>query len=152
MTKGSISADPMKVQKMRKWPEPLKAKELSSFLGLCTYFKKYVKYFAKIASPLFHLTNRDLSFQWTSVHATAFDKLKEALTSAPVMALPRFEPEAGIFTLDCDASNEAIGCVLIQGQDGVERVIAYDSKRLSKVSGIIQQQRKSCSLAVAAPP
>ena len=58
--------------------------------------------------------------------------MKDALTSAPVMALPRFGPDAGIFTLDCDASNESIGGVLLQEQDGVERVIAYDSKRLSK--------------------
>ena len=132
VSKGSVSADPVKVQKVRDWPEPRTAKELSSFLGLCTYFKKYVKDFARIASPLFHLTNRDVRFEWTSVHAAAFEKMKAALTSAPVMALPRFGPDAGIFTLDCDASNESIGAVLLQEQDGVERVIAYDSKRLSK--------------------
>ena len=58
--------------------------------------------------------------------------MKAALTSAPVMALPRFRSQAVIFTLDCDASNESMGGVLLQEQDGVERVIAYDSKRLSK--------------------
>ena len=132
VSKGSISADPVKVQKVKDWPEPRSAKELSSFLGLCTYFKKYVKDFAKIAAPLFHLTNRDVRFEWTSVHAAAFETMKVALTTAPVMALPRFGPDAGIFTLDCDASNESMGCVLLQEQDGVERVIAYGSKRLSK--------------------
>lgn len=132
VTKGSISCDPVKIQKVRDWPEPRTAKELSSFLGLCTYFKKYVKDFAKIASPLFHLTNRDVRFEWTGVHAAAFEQMKAALTTAPIMALPRFGPDAGLFTLDCDASNESIGCVLLQEQDGVERVIAYDSKRLSK--------------------
>ena len=132
VSKGSISADPVKVQKVRDWPEPRTAKELSSFLGLCTYFKKYVKDFARIAAPLFHLTSRDVRFEWTSVHAAAFESLKVALTTAPVMALPRFGPDAGVFTLDCDASNESMGCVLLQEQDGVERVIAYGSKRLSK--------------------
>ena len=132
VSKGSISTDPVKVQKVKDWPEPRTAKELSSFLGLCTYFKKYVKDYAKIAAPLFHLTNRDVRFEWTSVHAAAFESLKAALTTAPVMALPRFGPNAGVFTLDCDASNESMGCVLLQEQDGVERVIAYGSKHLSK--------------------
>ena len=88
--------------------------------------------FAKIAAPLFHLTNRDVRFEWTNVHTVAFKGMKAALTSAPVMALPRFGSQAGIFTLDCDANNESMGGVLLQEQDGVERVIAYDSKRLSK--------------------
>ena len=132
VSKDGMATDPVKIQKVREWPEPRTAKELSSFLGLASYFRKYVKDFAQISAPLFRLTARDIQFQWTEEAQRTFECLKVALSEAPLVAFPRFGAEAGIFTLDCDASDEGIGAVLLQEQDGIERVVAYGSHRLSK--------------------
>ena len=132
VSRDGMSTDPEKVAKVRDWPQPRTKKELLSFLGLCSYFKKYVGGFAVIASPLFDLTRKEVSFQWSSRADEAFLRLKRALCDAPVVGFPRFGAGAGMFTLDCDASNEGIGAVLLQEQDGVQRVIAYGSHRLSK--------------------
>lgn len=127
-----MATDPEKVSKVTEWPQPRTAKDLSSFLGLCSYFRKYVQNFASIAAPLFRLTNKDVPFQWSVEAEEAFVSLKKALTEAPVISFPRFGDGAGKFTLDCDASDQGIGAVLLQEQDGVERVIAYGSHKLSK--------------------
>ena len=111
---------------------PRTAKEMSSFLGLASYFRKYIKNFADIAAPLFRLTNKDQQFEWTDITQIAFDSLKRALCESPVFAFPRFEPGAGTFILETDASGECMGAVLLQVQDGVERPIAYGSQTLSR--------------------
>ena len=132
ISRDGMSTDPEKVAKVKDWPQPRTRKELLSFLGLCSYFKKYVRDFALIAAPLFDLTKKDIPFQWSSGADTAFAKLKGALCDAPVVGFPRFGDDAGLFTLDCDASNDGIGAVLLQEQDGIPRVIAYGSHRLSR--------------------
>lgn len=128
-----LGPDPVKVAKVREWPIPRTAKELSSFLGLCSYFKKYIRGHAAIASRLFALTAKDAKFEWDATAQAAFDALKQALCEAPVVALPKFGKDAPMFTVDCDASNESVGAVLLQADDeGQEKVIAYGSHRLSK--------------------
>lgn len=127
-----LRADPEKIQKVREWPVPRSAKELASFLGLATYFKRYVKDYAGIASPLFRLTNKDVTYEWSREAQAAFDALKEALCSAPVLSLPQYDSDAGEFVLEVDASGKGIGAVLLQRQGDDERVIAYGSKQLSK--------------------
>ena len=127
-----VSTDPQKVQKVVEWPCPRTQKELSSFLGLASYFRKYVKNFAEIAAPLFRLTQKDTKFEWTDTTQSAFDRLKDALSTAPVVSFPRFTSGAGRFRLDTDASDLGIGATLFQEQDGEDRVIAYASQKLSK--------------------
>ena len=75
-----MATDPVKIQKVREWPESRTSKELSSFLGLASYFRKYVKNFAQISAPLFRLTARDVQFQWTDEARRAFQSLKVALS------------------------------------------------------------------------
>ena len=88
-----------------------------------------LKGFSEIASPLYALTEKNRLFVWTDECQRAFDCLKEHLTTTPVLAMP--DDNAG-FILDVDASNCAIGGVLSQLQDGVERVVAYASRKLSR--------------------
>ena len=132
VSEDGLRADPVKVEKVREWPVPKTAKQLARFLGLAAYFRKYIAGFASLAAPLFRLTNKDVRFVWSSDAQLAFDRLTEALCAAPVLALPRFGEEAGEFILECDASDDAIGAVLLQKQDGEERVIAYGSRKMSK--------------------
>lgn len=126
-----IETDPDKTEHVRDWPEPTNISELRSFLGLTTYYKRFVPNFAQIAEPLYSLTRKGAVFQWASSQQTAFDQLKSCLTRAPILAYPDFRDSAGVFVLDTDASDVAIGGVLSQRQkDGSERVIAYGSRTL----------------------
>lgn len=132
VSEQGLGVNPAQLSKVRDWPVPRTQKELISFLGLASFFRKYVRDFSRVAGPLLRLTGKDVRFVWNDEAQHSFDSLKQALCNAPVIALPRFGPEAGEFTLRCDASGEGIGAVLSQTQDGVEKVISYASHRLSK--------------------
>ncbi|KAF8786035.1 Retrovirus-related Pol polyprotein like [Argiope bruennichi] len=123
------------VSAVRHWTCPTDVHQLRSFLGLCTYYRKFVKHFSTIARPHHKLNGAKQKFIWTDECDNAFNKLKDALTSAPVLAYPEIGKK---FILDTDASHECIGAVLSQEIDGQERVIAYFSKCLTK------QERNYC--------
>ena len=112
---------------IRKWPTSKNCKEVKRFLGFANYHRTFIKYYAKIANPLYAITGKK-PFLWTEGHENAFQTLKKALTSQPVLALPN---STDPFILDTDASNSGIGAVLSQVQNGKERVIAYGSYVLS---------------------
>ena len=124
-----IETDPVKVQTVVDWPVPTSVSEVRSFLGLASYYRRFVKDFSKLAAPLNALTQKNRKFEWTEETQKSFEALKAALTSPPILAMPRDE---GLFTLDTDASYGQIGAVLSQQQDGVERVIAFGSRSLDK--------------------
>ena len=148
-----ISANPEKVEKVRDWPVPSNAKELHSFLGLASYYCRFIPNFACIAKCLHQLVgptnvkktkgkrmevtsledlkNLELTipkFVWASEHQKAFDVLKLALTTAPVLGYPDFERE---FILETDASLRGLGAVLSQvDEQGKTHIIAYASQTL----------------------
>ncbi|GFV25756.1 retrovirus-related Pol polyprotein from transposon 412, partial [Trichonephila clavipes] len=124
-----VRTDPEKVSAVKNWKRPENLRELRSFLGLFTYYRKFVKGFSNIARPLHKLTESKQKFQWTKECEDSFLQLKEALTSSPILIYP--QPDKP-FILDTDASNESVGAVLSQEIDGQERVVAYWSKCLSK--------------------
>ena len=135
VTSEGITADPSKIEAVKSWPEPKNLSEVRSFLGLCSYYRKFIKGFADIARPLHKLTEKGKAFQWSDECSRSFAQLKEHLTSSPILAYP---DEKSVFILDTDASDAAIGSVLSQAQDNTERVIAYASRTLSKA------ERKYC--------
>lgn len=106
-----LSTDPSKVQAVVDWPTPTTLKELRGFLGLASYYSKFVKNFGILAKPLTELLKKDKPFVWTQSQALAFNLLKEALCSAPVLALPDFSQP---FHIDTDASGTGVGAVLHQ--------------------------------------
>ena len=128
MSGDGIAPDPGRVTTVQNWPRPKNLTEVRSFLGLASYYRRSVEHFAEIARPLHYLMRKDVPFHWGPEQQGAFDELKRRLVSAPLVAAPRKD---GLFTLDTDASNEAIGAVLQQEQDGRTVVIAYASRRLS---------------------
>ena len=131
ISKEGVATDPSKVDAVAKWPVPLTKTELRSFLGLASYYRRFIKNFAAVASPLHHAltVGNEKTFVWTTACDRAFSELKKCLVDAPVLSYPRSDEE---FILDTDASDFGIGAVLSQIQDGEEKVIAYASRTLSK--------------------
>lgn len=114
---------------MDDWKRTTNKAELRSFLGLVSYYRKYIKDFAKIAKCLHALTSKHGKWEWTSECDKAFQCLKGKLVTAPILGYP--DLNGGMFVLDTDATNDSIGAVLSQIQDGKETVIAYASRTLS---------------------
>ena len=110
------------IRAIRDWPEPRNVTELRGFIGICTYYWKFVKSFSQRAAPLIDLTRKG-AFSWSDTVQRAFDRLKEVMSSCPVLALPDFTQP---FVLECDASGEGIGAVLMQGG----HPIAFESRKL----------------------
>lgn len=108
---AGLSTDPSEVQAVVEWPTPSTLKELRGFLGLAGCYRKFVKNFSILAKPLTELLKKDKPFVWTQSQALAFNILKEALCSAPVLALLDFSQS---FHIDTDASGTGIGAVLHQ--------------------------------------
>ena len=129
VSKTEIAMDPRKLEAVRDWPTPRNLKETIGFIGLCAYYRKFIRSFSETARPLHALTRMNEPFIWTEQCQAAFEELKEKLTTAPVMTLPRDEGE---YILDTDANGWAIGAVLSQVQDSEERIVSYGSRLYSK--------------------
>ena len=115
VTEEGITADPGKVEQIRTWPVPESSMEVKSFLGLASYYRRFIPAFSTVAQPLYKLTEAKTEFVWTGQCQQAFDGLKGLLTSARVLAYPTRE---GKFVLDTDASDHGIGAVLSSGRGG----------------------------------
>ena len=133
-----------KVKEVQEWPVPNDATEVRRFLGLASYYRRYIHQFSSIASSLHNLTQKDVQFSWTPQCQTAFDTLKAKLTEAPILVYPRFDPEAHPFVLQTDASAVGIGAVLEQGG----HVVAYASHTLTKSERQYSVIQRECLAAV----
>jgi hypothetical protein len=98
ISEQGVSTYPSKIQAISSWAVPTSAKELRCFLGLAGFYRKFVKHFGIISRPLFDLLKKHTLFVWTVDHFKAFEVLKQALVTAPVLALPDF-PSHFIFIL-----------------------------------------------------
>lgn len=145
VSKAGVATDPEKTAKVSDWPTPMTVQQLQQFLGLASYYRRFVKDFSQISSPLHRLTEQGREFKWTDECAQAFSTLKQRLTHTPVLAFPDFTKP---FTLDTDASDSGIGAVLSQTADGQERVIAYASRSLTKTERRYCVTRKELLAAV----
>ncbi|KZR99842.1 Uncharacterized protein APZ42_004142, partial [Daphnia magna] len=146
---SGITPDPEKIERLKNYERPKTIVEIQSFLGLASYYRRFIKKFADIAHPLIELTkktknrvnkkgkkvtvitkeeNKNSNFEWGEEEQKAFKTLRECLITPPIVAFPDFNKEFLIFT---DASNYGIGAVLSQIQNDQEVVIAYSSRHLN---------------------
>lgn len=130
VTPHGIFPDSSKFEAISNFPKPKTRKDVRSFLGLCGYYRKFIKDYGKIAAPLNKLTSINVEFKWGAQHEIAFENLKQCLINPPVLVYPDFEKE---FILTTDASGLGLGAVLSQIRDGQDRPIAFASRALSDV-------------------
>lgn len=107
-----VATDPAKVTAVREWPTPCNVAKVCSFLGLASYYWRFIGDFATIANPLHQLTQKGQDFQWSESCTEAFCQLRSALSAAPVFSFP--EPQK-TFIVDTDASNMGLSALLSQG-------------------------------------
>ena len=147
VSEEGVGTDEEKIAAVKDWPVPSTRKHVRSFLGLCSYYRRFVENFAAIARPLHKLCEKQVKFQWSSEANEAFQLLKQSLTQSPILAYPQLGQR---FILDTDASDFAVGGVLSQEQDGKERVIAYMSKSQSQHERVYCVTRKELLAVIVA--
>src|SRR6266446_4161863 len=113
ISKDNVAMDPTKVCGVTEWLTPMKVKEVQSFLGFMNFYRKFIHDFSDIACPLYALTRKTQQWVWGSPEQEAFNALKKAVTSAPVLTFPS---QSGHFHLECNASNFPTRAVLSQEQ------------------------------------
>ena len=91
VSKEGTKPDPSKIVAVLRFPKPNTVTNVISFLGLTGYYRKYIREYSRLASPLFELTKKDVSFVWNQDCQQAFDALKRALVEAPILVRPDFE-------------------------------------------------------------
>lgn len=128
ISQHGIAPQETRMAAIKNVPESQSVKEVRSFLGMAGYYRQCIPEFAEVAAPLVNLTKKNELFRFGDDERIAFEKLKEALCSENVMAYPDVNKPYKLYT---DASNYAIGGILAQETDGVERPIQYISKQLT---------------------
>jgi len=129
VTPEGIKMDPKKVQSILDWPAITTLKELQAFLGLANYYRRFIKGYSRIATPLTALTKKDTRFEMTAAGRKAMKALQEAFTTAPILKL--FDPKLPI-RLETDASDGAIGACLTQKHGKLWHPVAYLSKKFDQ--------------------
>ena len=125
-----VRTDPKKIRALLEFPVPANVKALRSFLGLASYYRRFIPQFSRIAGPLHALTKKNSVFTWTAACQETFERLRKLLASVPVLAYPDFHVP---FVLETDASVSGLGAVLAQQQEGgLVWPIAYASRSLQE--------------------
>lgn len=123
-----VRPDPAKTEPIKSFPTPKDKKAVRSFLGIGSYYRRFIRNFARISEPLQRLVPESAKFEWGEQEQIAFETIKSALIDAAMMAHPR---PGDPFIIDCDASSTGLGAVLSQYDDqGAERPIYFASRYL----------------------
>ena len=126
VTRAGIAQDPLKTAAIDNWPMPWSLSHLRSFLGLASYYRRFVKNFSRLAAPLNALLHKDTSYIWNTSCQVAFATLKHHLVTSPVLIFPDFTQP---FLLQTDWRQTGVGAILSQyDTEHRERVVAYASR------------------------
>ncbi|KAH8349451.1 hypothetical protein KR067_013707 [Drosophila pandora] len=141
ITSQGIGMDPGKVAAITELEPPTNVKGVRQFIGMASWYRRFVPDFAWVAKPLNDLLRKGTKWEWTSRQQEAFEKLKSRLAEDPVLACPDFTKK---FVLQTDASDYGVGAVLTQDTDEGERVVAYASRTLIGAEKNYSATEKEC--------
>ena len=126
LSKDGLKMDPSKVQSIQDWPEPRKVKDIQSFLGFANFYRRFISDYSDIVVPLTRLTRKGIKWNFSDAARKAFENLKSAFTSAPI--LTHWIPDKPII-VETDASDYALGAILsIQIDSGEIHPVAFHSR------------------------
>lgn len=139
-----LRTDPDKVAAMVNYPRPTTTTEIKRFIGMCSWYRRFIAQFSSLVSPINDLLKgkkRKQGIDWTEEAERSFIKIKEALVSAPILCSPDFTKP---FIIQSDASDVGIGGVLTQNIEGTEKVIAFASRSLTRAERIQPITQREC--------
>lgn len=116
-----------KIDAISKLPRPTTPRKVRSFIGMIQYLSRFIPKLNISLTPLYNLTKKSVKFKWTDEHQEVFDSLKKLVTEAPAISLPTRD---GVYIMEADTSRIGSGAILKQIQDGEEKIIAFNSKKL----------------------
>ena len=145
ITSKGILPDESKLEAIKNIQVPKSVPKLRSMLGLVAYYKRFIPGFSQRAAPLFKLLRKNEPYEWTAACQGAFEELKSKLMEQPLLIYPDFERP---FLVQTDASNDGLGAILSQESEGVERVVSYASRALSKAEKNYSATEKECLAVV----
>ena len=129
ISENGIKPDEKKVEAIRSLPVPTCVREVRSFIGMCSYYRRFIPNFSQKAEPIVALTRKYAHYKWSEAHQRAFDYLKDSLTAVPLLVYPDSNKPYVLYT---DASDTCIGACLTQECEGDEKPIYYLSHKLSR--------------------
>lgn len=141
VNRDGVRPDPQKTAAIANFPPPADKKAVQRFLGLCAYYRRFVRNFSQIAEPLTRLTKSNVNYEWQKPQEHSFRELQRRLQSPPLLG--HFDEDADT-EVHTDASGLGLGAVLVQTKDGQEQVIAYASRSLSKAERNYSTTEKEC--------
>jgi hypothetical protein len=125
---NQLSMDPVKVDGILSWPRPRNVTDVQALAGFTGFYRRFIDGYAKLFAPLYKLTKKGVPWQWDEEQEEAFQLIRQAFTTAPVLLMPNVDKP---FCIECDASDYATGAVLEQqGEDNLWHPTAYISKAM----------------------
>jgi hypothetical protein len=129
ISERGVFPDRAKTRVIEEYPTPQNVKQLRSFLGLMSYYRRFVPKFSHIAAPLHKLLKKEAPYEWTAIQEQALQTLKGKSISPAVLKYPDFNER---FILTTDTSGKGLGAVLSQGENGKDSAIAFVSRTLNR--------------------
>uniref|UniRef100_A0ABD2WYB9 RNA-directed DNA polymerase n=1 Tax=Trichogramma kaykai TaxID=54128 RepID=A0ABD2WYB9_9HYME len=134
--------DPTKIEPIVSFPTPRTLKQLRSFLGAASWYRKFIEKFATIAEPLVKLTRKNIKFTWTEEQEKAFSRMKAMIASVPMLARPISGND--VFVVQTDASSTGLGAVLTQRINNEEKVLEFASRTMSPAERNYSVTEREC--------
>lgn len=142
LSEHGVAIDESRIQPILDYARPKTVKDIRRLMGLAGFYQKFIGNYSRITTPITDLLKKNKKkVEWTTEAEEAFNELKAALTSAPILGNPDFTKQ---FVIESDASDNAIGAALVQEQDGQTRIISYFSKKLSTTQKKYAAVEKEC--------